>query len=142
MLAAKTLKKSLNIYSPAHLMPFPEYPVGQDPQVKPVTLAGAGLSVHVTPLKQGCPFTLQASISLSQNLPVNPGLHVQPWMMNLLSLFNLSPCAGLTHWPLFSQEHILIVGVWLTEALNSSVAVNENLTRRITPHKCVKSFSF
>ena len=64
----------------------------------------------------------------SQNLPVYPGLHVQPWIMNLLSLFNLSPCAGLTHWPLFSQAHILIVGVKRAGALNSSVAVNVNLT--------------
>ena len=53
---------------------------------------------------------------------------MQPWIMNLLSLFNLSPCAGLTHWPLFLQAHILIVTVKLTEALNSSVAVNVNLT--------------
>ena len=78
-------------------MPFPEYPDGQGPQVKPVKLAGAGLSVHLTSLKQGCPFTLQASMSLSQNLPVYPGAHVQPWMINLLSLFNLSPNSGLTH---------------------------------------------
>ena len=84
--------------------------------------------MQFTPLKQGFPLKLQASMSLSQNLPVYPAAHVQPWTMNLLSSFNLSPSCGATHWPLFLQAHILMVGVEVTEALNSSVATNVNFT--------------
>ena len=112
---------------PLHLMPFPEYPDGQGPQVNPVVLAGGGLSVQLTPLKHGFPLKVQASMSFSQNLPVYPAAHVQPWTMNLLSLFNLSPSCGATHWPSFLQAHILMVGVEIAEALNSSFATNVSL---------------
>jgi len=53
--------------------------------------------VQLTPVKQGFPLKVQASMSFSQNLPVYPAAHVQPWTMNLLSLFSLSPSSGATH---------------------------------------------
>lgn len=113
---------------PVHSKPSPEYPDGQGPQLKPVIFAGAGLSVQLTPVKHGFPLKVQASMSVSQNLPVYPDAHVQPWTMSLLSLFSLSPSSGATHSPPFSQTHIFMVGIELTEALNSSVATNVNLT--------------
>ena len=67
---------------PVHSRPSPEYPDGQGPQIKPEIFAGAGLSVQLTPVKQGFPLKVQASMSFSQNLPVYPAAHVQPWTMN------------------------------------------------------------
>ena len=66
-------------------------------------------------------------MSLSQNLPVYPPWQVQPMYTNLLSVLTLSPSSGGTHWPPWSQAHMLIVGLQVALAPLSSVATNDRL---------------